>query len=68
MAEARISSIQTGAERAAGQSGRAHDQAFADLNARIDKAEARTQRLIAETRAGLAQTRAAVEHSRLPNQ
>jgi len=60
VAEACITHVQTGAERAAGQSGRAHDQAFADLNAHIDKAEARTQQLIAETRAGIAQTRAAV--------
>jgi hypothetical protein len=64
MAEARVTRIQTGSERGAGQPGRIHDQTLADLNARIDAAAARTRQRIAETRAGIAESRASVEHLR----
>ncbi len=64
MAEARVTSIQTGAERAAGQPGRAHNQTLADLNARIDAAEARTQQRIADTQAGIERSRGNVEQLR----
>lgn len=59
-----ITHIQTGAERDAGQPGRAYNQTLADLNARLDAAEARTQARIAETRADIEESRAAVEHLR----
>lgn len=59
---ARITNIQTGAEREAGQPGRAHNQALADLNARIDAAEARTRARIADTRDGIDKARGNVEH------
>lgn len=62
MAEARITSIQTGAEREAGQPGRVHNQTLADLNARVDAAEARSRQRIAETQAGIDQARGNVEH------
>lgn len=68
---ARITSIQTGAEREAGQPGRIHNQALADLNARIDAAAARTRQRIAQTQAGIDKARAANEHlkrtGRFPN-
>lgn len=69
---ARITHIQTGSERQAGQSGRAHNQTLADLNARIDAASARTRQQVAETAAGIERSRANVEHlrrtGRLPKQ
>lgn len=64
MTEARITGIQTAAEREARQPGRVHNQAIADLNARIDAADARTRQRIAETRAGIAKARAAGEARR----
>ncbi|MFI6560373.1 hypothetical protein [Streptomyces sp. NPDC050534] len=71
MAEARITRIQTGAEAAAGRPGRVHNQTMADLNARIDAAEARTRQQTAETQAGIDKSRANVAHlkatGRFPN-
>lgn len=71
MAEARITGIQTGAEREAGQPGRVHNQALADLNARIDAANARTRQQTAETQAGIDRARANVAElrrtGRIPN-
>lgn len=61
---AKVTHIQTGAERSAGQPGRAHNQTLADLNARIDASAARTQQLVAETAEGIDQARANVEHLR----
>ena len=49
---ARITHIQTGAERGRGEPGRAHDEATHD----------RLQRLVADVKAGIARSRANVDH------
>jgi hypothetical protein len=52
---ARITHIQTGAERAAGRPAQAHDE---DMHARMQAAQAESARRIADTRARIEQIRA----------
>lgn len=61
MTTARVTSIQTGAEREAGTPPLAHNQG---LHERMQATAAHTQQRIAETAAGIEQSRANVEHLR----
>lgn len=55
---ARITHIQTGAERAAGQSGQIHNDTLADLDARMNATAARIAARSAETKARIEAIRA----------
>lgn len=55
---ARVTHIQTGAERAAGQPGQIHNDTLTDLDARMNATAARIDARRAETKARIAKIRA----------